>query len=114
MTGWIGVDDPARARFLHPAAERDRTKRGRSFAGCLQVRNGQIEMELLGRSVRPNRRGVGRRQLKGQLQSRAAESHLTPLGIVEVGLAVEKIRVEGRQRRGVRAVEDDRPQADVG
>ncbi len=55
MTGRIGMNNKDAARFLDPTAEGGRTEGCRSYTGGLQVGNGQVEMELLRRPIRPVR-----------------------------------------------------------
>lgn len=107
MTSRIGVHYPDAAWLFDRAGEHDCTKFGCPETCGAEVRNGQVEMELLWRTSRPFRRGVRRCQLEGQLERRIPDVYLTPFRIGDIRLPIQKIRVEGRKGWRVRAIEHD-------
>jgi hypothetical protein len=68
MAGGIGVNYPDAAWLFDRAGERDCAKFGCPQTRVTEVRNGQVEMELLRRTTWPFRRGIRRSQLEGQLE----------------------------------------------
>ncbi len=105
MADWIGMDYPDAAGLLDPAGEHDCTKLGSPETSRPEVRHGQVEMKLLGRTAWPFRREVRRCQLERQLERRISDMYLTPLGISDIQLPIQKICVEGRKRWRVGAIE---------
>ena len=97
VASWIGVHDEDVVWFLHRAAQDDRTELGSPESGRTEVGNGQVEMELLRRTVRPFRRGIRRCTLEGELARRITDVHFAPLRVTEIGLAVQEVGVEGRK-----------------
>ena len=114
MAGWVGVHNVDAARFLHRAAEYDCTKFDSPETCCTEVRNGQVEMKLLRRTIRPFWRGIRRCTLEGQLERRLTGVHLAPLRITDVQLPIQKVCVKGGKSCRVGAVEDNRAQVNWG
>jgi hypothetical protein len=107
MAGRVGVHYPDAAWLLDRSAEYDCTKFGCPETSRAEVRNGQVEMNLLGRATWPSRRGVRRCQLEGQLERRISDVDLAPVGIRDIQLRTQKSRVEGRKGWWVGAIEHD-------
>ncbi len=112
MTGGIGVDYPCAARLLDRAAEHGCTKFDSSETGGAEVGNSQVEMYLLRRTIGPDRWVVWRCKLECQLERQTSGVDLTPFGIADIGLPIQKIRVKVRKGWRVGAVEHDGAQAD--
>jgi hypothetical protein len=84
MAGWIGVNYPDAARLLDRAGEYRRAKSDRSEAGGTEVRNGQVEMHLLRRTIWPYRWVVRRCKLEGQFERQISAVYLTPFRITDI------------------------------
>ncbi len=97
MAGWIGVNNVDAARLLHRVGEDNCTKFGSPETSRAEVRNGQVEMKLLGRTIWPFWRGIRGCTLEGQLERRITGVHLTPLRITDVQLPIQKVCVKGRK-----------------
>lgn len=105
MAGRIGVDNVGAARFLHRAGEDDCTKFDGPATGCNEVRNRQVEMKLLRRTVWPFGRGIWRCSLEGQLERRVIGVHLTPPRITGIQLPVQQRCIKRGKSWRVGAVE---------
>ena len=97
MASRIGVHDEGAVWFLHWAGEDDCTKFDGPESGCAEIRNRQVEMELLRRAIWPVWREIRRCTLEGQLERQITNVHLTPLRITEIHLPLQKVCVEGRK-----------------
>jgi len=106
------MNDPDAAGLLDPAGEGDRPQLCGPETRRTKVRDGQVEMQLLWRTVRPFRRGVWLRKLEGQLERQIPCVYLAPIWITDVQLRIQERRVEPRKGWRVWAVEDDGTQAD--
>lgn len=110
VTCWIGEDAPA-AHYL-AGIEQRRTEFDYLFLGVVEVRNFQIQMELLGTSrVRPLRGRVVFHTLEGEHQTALCMDGRP--GFVEcpprigfVHHAIEKRRVEQRKLNDIATVQD--------
>jgi hypothetical protein len=96
VADWIGVDDKGGTRLLYLIGEYDRTKFDRPKTRCMEVRDRQVQMKLLGRAIWPLRRGIRRRTLECQLERRPIGVHLTPLWIADIQLPIQEVRVKRR------------------
>jgi hypothetical protein len=112
MAGWIGVNYPDAAWLLDRAGEHNCTELGCPETSGPEVRNGQVEVELLRSTTWPFRRGVRPCQLEGQLERRTSDVYLTPFGISDIQSPIQEICVEGRKGWRVGAIEHDGTQAD--
>jgi hypothetical protein len=84
MAGWIGVNYPDAARLLDRAGENRRAEFDSSETGGTEVRNGQVEMHLLRRTIWPHRWVVRRCKLEDEFERRISGVHLTPFGITDI------------------------------
>ena len=99
VAGWVGVDGEDGTRLLYRIGEADRTKFNRPKSCCVEIRDGQVEVQLLGRAIWPPRSGIRRRTLECQLERRPIGLHLTPFWITDIQLPIQEVRVEGRKSR---------------
>lgn len=97
MAGRIGIDNKDGVRLLHRFGEDDGPELDRPESSCTEVRNGQVEMQLLWRPLWPFWWGIRRCTLEGQLERRITGSHLAPLGITAIQLSIQELCVEGRK-----------------
>jgi hypothetical protein len=97
MAGWVGVDHEGGTRLLYGIGEANRTEFNRPSSRCVQIRDGKVQVQLLGRAIGPPRRGIRRRMLECQLERRPIGLHLTPFWIAGIQLPVQELRVKGRE-----------------
>jgi len=108
MASWVGVDDEGAIAFSDRRAEDGRAQFDGPGRGWLQLIDGEIEMELLRRAVRPDWALVPVDALERQLETRFIEVYLAPVRVGHVDAAVEQLTVEGGQADRIGAVEDHR------